>query len=37
MLLPCIYGVGIASHILLDGMTSFGTRMWYPISSKRVA
>ena len=35
--LTFIYGVGIASHILLDGMTSFGTRMWYPISSKRVA
>jgi membrane-bound metal-dependent hydrolase YbcI (DUF457 family) len=36
-LLTIIYGVGIASHILLDGMTSFGTRMWYPISTKRVA
>src|SRR5271154_6959768 len=36
-MLAVIYGVGIASHILLDGMTSFGTRMWYPISSKRVA
>jgi membrane-bound metal-dependent hydrolase YbcI (DUF457 family) len=35
--LTLIYGVGIASHILLDGMTSFGTRMWYPISSRRVA
>src|ERR1700690_841745 len=32
-----IYGVGIASHILLDGMTSFGTRMWFPISKERVA
>ena len=28
---------GIASHILLDGMTSFGTRMWTPISQQRVA
>ena len=36
-MLSVIYGVGIASHILLDGMTSFGTRMWYPISSERVA
>lgn len=36
-LLTVIYAVGIASHILLDGMTSFGTRMWYPISSRRVA
>jgi membrane-bound metal-dependent hydrolase YbcI (DUF457 family) len=36
-LLTVIYGVGLASHIVLDGMTSFGTRMWYPISSRRVA
>jgi len=36
-LLTVIYGVGIASHILLDAMTSFGTRMWFPISSRRVA
>jgi len=36
-ILTLIYGIGIASHILLDGMTSFGTRMWYPISSRRVA
>ena len=36
-LLTVIYGVGIASHILLDGMTSFGTRMWFPISKRRVA
>jgi membrane-bound metal-dependent hydrolase YbcI (DUF457 family) len=36
-LLTLIYGVGIASHILLDGMTSFGTRMWYPLSRVRVA
>ena len=36
-LLSVIYGVGIASHILLDGMTSFGTRMWYPLSTRRVA
>jgi membrane-bound metal-dependent hydrolase YbcI (DUF457 family) len=31
------YAVGIVSHILLDGMTSFGTRMWNPLSSERVA
>lgn len=37
MMLTLIYGVGIASHILLDGLTSFGTRMWFPISRQRVA
>jgi membrane-bound metal-dependent hydrolase YbcI (DUF457 family) len=36
-MLTLIYGVGIASHILLDAMTSFGTRIWYPISTRRVA
>jgi hypothetical protein len=36
-MLTLIYGVGLASHILLDGMTSFGTRMWTPISDRRVA
>ena len=36
-MLTLIYGIGIASHIILDGMTSFGTRMWFPISSERVA
>jgi membrane-bound metal-dependent hydrolase YbcI (DUF457 family) len=36
-MLTLIYGVGIASHIFLDGMTSFGTRMWYPLSNTRVA
>jgi membrane-bound metal-dependent hydrolase YbcI (DUF457 family) len=36
-ILTVIYGVGIASHILLDGMTSFGTRIWDPISQRRVA
>jgi membrane-bound metal-dependent hydrolase YbcI (DUF457 family) len=35
--LTLIYGVGIASHIVLDGMTSFGTRMWTPFSQRRVA
>ena len=37
VILTLIYGIGIASHIILDGMTSFGTRMWYPLSSRRVA
>jgi membrane-bound metal-dependent hydrolase YbcI (DUF457 family) len=36
-MLTLIYAIGITSHILLDDMTSFGTRMWYPISSTRVA
>lgn len=35
--LTLIYMIGIASHIILDGMTSFGTRMWWPISTERVA
>ena len=35
--LTVIYGIGIASHILLDGMTSFGTRMWTPVSQQRVS
>jgi membrane-bound metal-dependent hydrolase YbcI (DUF457 family) len=37
LVLTIAYGVGIASHIILDGMTSFGTRMWFPISRERVA
>jgi membrane-bound metal-dependent hydrolase YbcI (DUF457 family) len=32
-----IYAAGIASHILLDAMTTFGTRIWNPISRERVA
>jgi membrane-bound metal-dependent hydrolase YbcI (DUF457 family) len=32
-----IYAVGIASHIILDGFTSFGTRMLNPFSTDRVA
>jgi membrane-bound metal-dependent hydrolase YbcI (DUF457 family) len=35
--LSVIYGVAIASHIALDGLTSFGTRMWDPLSQNRVA
>jgi membrane-bound metal-dependent hydrolase YbcI (DUF457 family) len=37
VMLTLIYAVGIASHIILDGMTSFGTQMWYPFSRQRVA
>jgi len=37
LVLTVAYGVGIASHIVLDGMTSFGTRMWFPLSRERVA
>jgi membrane-bound metal-dependent hydrolase YbcI (DUF457 family) len=36
-MLSVIYAVTIASHVLLDGMTSFGTRMWFPLSNQRVA
>jgi membrane-bound metal-dependent hydrolase YbcI (DUF457 family) len=36
-MLTGIYGVGILSHILLDGMTSFGTMMWTPFTARRVA
>jgi membrane-bound metal-dependent hydrolase YbcI (DUF457 family) len=36
-ILTAIYAVAIGSHIALDGMTSFGTRMWDPISQSRVA
>src|SRR5262249_39551309 len=35
--LALIYAVAIASHIILDGMTSFGTRMFTPFSQDRVA
>jgi hypothetical protein len=31
------YAVGIASHIILDGFTDFGTRMFNPFSKDRVA
>jgi membrane-bound metal-dependent hydrolase YbcI (DUF457 family) len=31
------YAAGIASHILLDAMTTFGTRIWNPFSRERVA
>ncbi len=32
-----IYAIAIASHIFLDVMTSFGTRIWYPLSQERAA
>ena len=32
-----IYAAGIASHIILDGFTSFGTRVLNPFSKDRVA
>jgi len=32
-----IYAIAIASHVILDGMTSFGTRIWDPVSQQRVA
>jgi membrane-bound metal-dependent hydrolase YbcI (DUF457 family) len=32
-----IYAVAIASHVFLDGLTSFGTRIWNPLSRERVA
>lgn len=35
--LTLTYGAAIISHIVLDGMTSFGTRIWAPISQQRVA
>jgi membrane-bound metal-dependent hydrolase YbcI (DUF457 family) len=35
--LTLIYGAGLSSHIVLDGMTSFGTRIWTPVSQQRVA
>ena len=31
------YGVGIASHIILDLLTSWGTRLWNPLSRERAA
>jgi len=36
-MLTLIYAVGIASHILLDATTSFGTRLLNPFSADRVA
>ncbi len=36
-MLTLIYGVSILSHILFDAATSYGTRLWNPFSSERVA
>ena len=36
-LLTLIFGVAIASHILLDLCTSYGTQLWYPLSTHRAA
>lgn len=36
-MLTLIYGVGIASHIIFDSATSYGTRIWNPFSADRVA
>ncbi len=36
-ILVVIYAIAIASHIILDAMTSFGTRIWDPVSQQRVA
>src|SRR6202021_4023653 len=35
--LSIVYGVAIASNILLDGMISFGTRLCFLFSQPRVA
>lgn len=35
--LVLIYAVGIASHIVLDLITSFGTMVWWPLVRTRVA
>jgi len=32
-----IFAIAIASHIFLDAMTSFGTRVWFPLSHERVS
>ena len=36
-LFSCLYGAGIALHILLDLITSYGTMIWDPWSKARVA
>ncbi|OFV93848.1 MAG: hypothetical protein A3F68_08090 [Acidobacteria bacterium RIFCSPLOWO2_12_FULL_54_10] len=36
-LLSLFYGIGIALHIMLDVVTSFGTMIWQPWSNVRVA
>src|ERR1700682_1911076 len=36
-MLVLIYAVGIASHILLDLITSYGTIIWWPLTRTRVS
>jgi membrane-bound metal-dependent hydrolase YbcI (DUF457 family) len=36
-ILTLAYAVGIASHILLDAVTSFGTQAWDPLEHTRIA
>lgn len=37
LLLTCFYGTGIAAHIVLDLITSYGTMIWTPVSNARAA
>ncbi|MEE8177334.1 MAG: metal-dependent hydrolase [Acidobacteriota bacterium] len=37
LLLTCFYGIGIASHIVMDLITSYGTMIWTPASNARAA
>ncbi len=37
LLFTCFYGIGIASHIVLDLITSYGTMIWTPVSNARAA
>ena len=37
LLLTCFYAIGIAVHILLDLITSYGTMIWMPASNARAA
>ncbi len=37
LLLTCFYGIGIAVHIVLDLITSYGTMIWTPVSNTRAA
>ena len=37
LILSAIYGAGIASHILLDLVTNFGTMVWSPLRNSRLA
>lgn len=37
LLFTCFYAIGIAAHILLDLITSYGTMIWMPASNARAA